>query len=150
MKQFILIISLAFFFPLFAQRTEIEIFWLQKTPVKLELTKYGSNSEKILFLNVHENESTSVSAAKDYLKTRNAYFMMIKHNGNRNLSFVLKGVKYQFDPNRMFTKAGRIANLKLLNGKYTNAAEETIEEFSDKIIKRVKDARIVIALHNNT
>ena len=150
MKQWILMISLAGFLPLFANETATETVWLERTAVRLQLVKYGTGGEDALFLNLHENESTSVIAAKDYLKNRNGYFMAIKHNGNRNLSFVLKGTRYQFDPNRMFTKEGRIANLKLLNKKYTNAAEETVEEFSDKIISKVKDAKIVIALHNNT
>jgi hypothetical protein len=152
MKYRNIIIPLVFLLPLPVQetRTETETFLLGKTEINIQRTKYGEDGERSLFLNLHENESTSVTAAVEYLENKDAHFVSIKHDGNRNISFVLKDVTWQFDPNRMFTRQGRIANLKLLNKKYSDKAEEAIEEFSDKIIKRVKHAKIVIALHNNT
>lgn len=133
-----------------AADASMETHWMEKTPVRLQLVKYGERPERVVFLNVHENEYTSIQAAGEYLETRDGYFIAVKQNGNRNLSFDIKGSKVQFDPNRMFTKTGRIANLRLLNRKFIPAAEEEVEEFSDKIISRVKNARIVVALHNNT
>lgn len=127
-----------------------ETHWMEKTPVQLQLVKYGERPERVIFLNVHENEYTSIQAAGEYLEGRNGYFIAVKQNGTRNLSFDINGTRIQFDPNRMFTKTGRVANLRLLNRKYIPAAEETVEEFSDKIISRVKNARLVVALHNNT
>ncbi len=150
MKQVILLGVMFFFIPLLAQETKTETYLLAETAVRLQLVKYGSDPEKSVFLNLHENESTSVLAAKEYLSGRNGYFIAVQQNGNRNISFHLKGTTFQFDPNRMFTKTGRITNLKLLNKKYTARAEETVEEFSDKIISRIRNARIVIAVHNNT
>ena len=38
----------------------------------------------------------------------------------------------------------------MLNGRYSGKAEEKIEEFSDKIISKIKKSRMVIAVHNNT
>jgi hypothetical protein len=133
-----------------AQIVKTESLLLEKTPVQLQLSDYGEIRGKVVYLNLHENETTSVLAAKDYLATRNGHLIVVKQKGNRNLSFTQKGMTFQFDPNRMFTKAGRISTLKLLNKKYVNAAEETVEEFSDKIISRIRNAQLVVALHNNT
>ncbi len=133
-----------------AQNTRTETYLLEKTSVSLQLTEYGKEPQKVIYLNLHENETTSVLAAKDYLSTKNGYLIAVKQSGNRNLTFTQKGMKFQFDPNRMFTKPGRISTLKLLNKKYLDAAEETVEEFSDKIISRIRNARLVVALHNNT
>lgn len=150
MKQWMPAIFLIAAFPLSGLNTTTETHWLYKTAVRLQLSQYGTDGHKTLFLNLHENESTSVAAVKDYLADRNANFVAVQQHGNRNLRFDYKGTRYQFDPNRMFTKAGRIANLKLLNKKYIAKAEEIVEEFSDKIISRVKNAKFVVAVHNNT
>lgn len=133
-----------------AQIIKTESFLLEKTPVQLQLLDYGKNQGNVIYLNLHENETTSVLAAKDYLATRNGRLIVVKQKGNRNLSFIQKGIRFQFDPNRMFTKNGRIATVKLLNKKYIQSAEETVEEFSDKIISRIRNAKLVVALHNNT
>ena len=150
MKRSILIFFIICLLPAFGQQVKTEIHSLEGSKVKLQLEQYGTKADKAVFINVHENESTSTSAVRQYLKNRNGYFIAIKQNGKRNLGFKLKGVRFQFDPNRMFTKAGRIANLKLLNKKYIDAAEETVEEFSDKIISKIRSAKIVVAVHNNT
>ncbi len=150
MSKLIFTLLLLFVLNAKAQNAETETYFLEKTAVRLQLSKYGNDAEKVVFLNLHENEITSVLAAKDYLATRNGHLIAVKQSGNRNLNFVLRGTKFQFDPNRMFTKSGRISTLKLLNKKYIDAAEETVEEFSDKIISRIRNAKLVVALHNNT
>lgn len=150
MKQLIMLLLLLTGLQLAAADASTETHWMEQTAVRLQLVKYGSNAERVVFLNVHENESTSVAAARQYLANRSGYFIAVQQNGTRNLSFVQKGTRFQFDPNRMFTKAGRIASLRLLNKKYIPSAEETVEEFSDRIISRVRNARLIIALHNNT
>ena len=150
MNRFMLILVILFALPLLALESKTETHWLEKTAVKIELTQYGSDGHMALYVNLHENESTSIAAVKDYLANRNGHFVALKQNGTRNISFVYRGTRYQFDPNRMFTRDGRIASLRLLNKNYVSKTEEIVEEFSDKIISRVKNAKIVVALHNNT
>lgn len=144
------ILFIVFALPLLALETKTETHWLEKTAVRIQLTQYGNDGHKALYVNLHENESTSIAAVREYLASRNGHFVALKQNGLRNISFVYRGTKFQFDPNRMFTKDGRIASLKLLNKRYVSKTEEIVEEFSDKIIARVKQAKIVVALHNNT
>jgi len=150
MKKVLLILLLIIVLHVNAQIVKTESLLLEKTSVSLQLSEYGKSSGQIVYLNLHENETTSVLAAKDYLSTRNGQLIVVKQKGNRNLHFTQKGTVFQFDPNRMFTKAGRVSTLKLLNKKFISAAEETVEEFSDKIIARIRNAKLVIALHNNT
>ncbi|HEX6915928.1 MAG TPA: hypothetical protein VF145_11840 [Chitinophagaceae bacterium] len=150
MKQTIRTVLMLGLLPLFSFVTTIETHMLEETPVQIRLVTYGSNPESLVFLNLHENERTSVEAAKDFLESRSGTFVSVQQNGNRNIAFTLKNTAYVFDPNRMFTKTGRIRNLKMLNKNYSSAAEETVEEFSDKLISKFRQASLVVALHNNT
>lgn len=149
MKQLLIIIALICFLPLLAQETVTTTYYLGQSQVNIQLVKYGKKESGIVFVNLHENESTGIAATQQYLQKRNGYFISINQNRERYISFEYDGKNYRFDPNRMFTKTGRIADLKLLNKQYTDDAEEIVEEFSNKIIAHIKNAKIVIAVHNN-
>lgn len=129
--------------------TSSEQHRLGSEKVTLRFQRAGKPS--ILFLNVHENEQTSVSAARRFLASGQSFLLLTLHqNGQRNLRFREKGQWLLVDPNRMFTKQGRLRSLALLNKTYPASAEESVEEFSDKVIRHVKAAKLVVALHNNT
>jgi hypothetical protein len=100
---------------------------------------------------VHDNEKTSVHAAREYLLPNGGKLITIYNKGQRFLSFRLKGKLYYFDPNRIFSEAGRRSTLKLLSAKYSESAENELSYFADKILTNYIDSsKLVIALHNNT
>lgn len=66
------------------------------------------------FLNLHENENTSVVAARSFLLTHGGSLVKF-HNGNsRLISFRMAagGALYSVDPNRIFTEEGIVATMK--------------------------------------
>jgi hypothetical protein len=126
-----------------------DTLWLANTPVQVQKTSFG-NQHKIIFLNVHANETTSVDATNEYLSDKNGLLIQLKHDTTRLITFYLVNRLIQFDPNRMFTHKGRMANLKLLNRNLPLTAEKVIGGFADSLMNDLSQANIIIAMHNNT
>lgn len=104
----------------------------------------------IIYLNIHDNENTSVEAAEVFLPRLGGMLFQIKHSGGRLISFNLKDKVYTMDPNRIFSSAGRKATLQK-NSTYNLQAAEQIKSFADYLLKGyVCNRNLVIALHNNT
>lgn len=93
---------------------------------------------------LHENESTSVRAAKAVIGS-SARLVELKHSGSRNVSFTLKGKRYAVDPNRIFTDAGIRKSLK----PYSAEGHAAIKGLATELLKHIR-GRGVVALHNNT
>ena len=73
-------------------------------------TQPSSNGDTGLysFINLHENENTSVVAAKTLIYQKGGgSITFLQHGGTRDISFVFNGQDYSIDPNRMFTYPGR-------------------------------------------
>ena len=103
------------------------------------------------FLNLHQNENTSVVAARVVLMDpTGGSVTRLEHGGARYVSFELDGMAFTFDPNRMFTRAGVDATLRQ-HGNYTDAAAEDVLAFSQTVLHMYgwDDVDTVIALHNN-
>lgn len=106
-------------------------------------------ADKISFLNVHENESTSVKAAEDFLQSFGGTLTRLKHNGERLIAFKLADQSYNFDPNRIFTPKGLKATVK--GSRNLAAAGNTVKGLSRHLLEKYVDGKsLVVALHNNT
>ncbi|CEK10854.1 protein-tyrosine-phosphatase [Legionella hackeliae] len=99
------------------------------------------------FVHLHENEVTALQAAKLYVKRKGGTLITLKHSGNRNIVFFLHGVRYEFDPNRIFTNKGITKTLKQF-GPYTSEAHHEVRKLARKIICSIPPGK-VIAVHNN-
>src|SRR6476620_10617584 len=66
-----------------------------------------------------------------------------------NIRFQLNNQFYLFDPNRMFSDSGIIANLKLLSRSDT-AALRVVRGFRQFLLSNMPDTGIIVAVHNNT
>ncbi|MEX6688043.1 hypothetical protein QTN47_11085 [Danxiaibacter flavus] len=103
----------------------------------------------VVFLNLHEDESTSVQACRTFLSNNNGTLIRLHQHGERLIVFTRKGKLYRFDPNRIFTPKGRKATLKYFDN-YDRVAAKKLKGFANAIIKKLRKARLVVALHNNT
>jgi hypothetical protein len=124
-----------------------EIFF-GKTKVVLRLI---DNANGFAYVNVHSNEDTSIAAAKEVIaQSGKGRLIEIRHKKARNIDFVLEGKKYSFDPNRMFTAAGRKNTLI----PYTSQAAVLLEQFGTSIVNTIgtkyPNPEMIIALHNST
>ena len=103
------------------------------------------------FLNVHDDEDTSVTAGLANLAEFGGRIIELVHTGERLISFHLAGHFYQFDPNRIFSEAGITATLER-HSRYSPEAHETIRAFAQDYLARfqLNEEPLIISLHNAT
>ncbi len=104
-----------------------------------------------LFINLHDDEDTSVEAAQQFVRRRGGAVVELRHTGDRNLSFRVGDEVFVADPNRIFTPLGRTATLDRLS-RVDAAADRAVKSLADSIVglvDRVSPAW-VITIHNNT
>lgn len=99
------------------------------------------------FIHLHQNETTALAAARAVIRKEGGSLMTLVHPGARTIVFHLKGVRYEFDPNRMFSDVG-IKKTLMLYGPYSVAAHREVRRLSDKV-KQVLPQGKIIAVHNN-
>lgn len=121
---------------------------LGETPIQIVESK-PTNSDSIIFLNVHEDETTSIETLMRYSEVDSIPFFYLKHEQTRRVRFALKGKNYDFDPNRIFTKKGIRKTLK--DGEnHSRKAGKVAKKLAAEVLGRLKGAKVVVALHNNT
>ena len=113
------------------------------------LQGYGKVNDKILFINVHEDEQTSIDAVNHYANNQPLHFVRLKHNETRRIDFSLKGKDYSVDPNRIFTWRGRRKTLKD-GGKFSFKASRSVKTLAKEILTYLNEKSVIIAMHNNT
>ncbi|MEJ7737372.1 MAG: hypothetical protein WKF97_08100 [Chitinophagaceae bacterium] len=110
------------------------------------------DSSPVVFVNVHENESTSVRAWLQVMNAPRQHCLVeCQHEKLRLISFIYKKKKYRIDPNRIFTTAGSSATLKKYNDTYDTTVISKVNQLSAFVISSfIKNKKLVVALHNNT
>lgn len=122
---------------------------LGEKTIPLKLVQYGPQND-ILCINLHDNEFTSVQAARSVLEQKGGTMIKIENNAQRVIRFRLRGVWYGFDPNRIFSRTGIEQTLKE-NGRTSPHAIEEVEKFAVRLLELIPGSvSCVIALHNNT
>lgn len=122
---------------------------LGETLVPIKLIQYGERKD-IVYINLHDDEQTSVNAAKILLQKEGGVMIRISNREKRNIRFRLKGRYYTFDPNSMFSDEGASKSLDLLGNTSKQAVTE-VTKFSDRILQLIpENVSCIVALHNNT
>ena len=113
-------------------------------------TAIDPSSLPMAFLNLHENENTSVVAVRSFLYMNGGVLVKLNKGNSRLVSFYIGSKKYTFDPNRIYTPEGIEATLKYY-GSYSDDAAEEVAEFAATLLSIYNfDAQsTVLALHNN-
>lgn len=137
--------SNAFYIP--AEKTIL--YKLGDKTVPLSISRYG-NSAAIVCINLHDNEFTSVQAARSVLEQKGGLLIKIENNRQRVIRFRLRGKTYGFDPNRIFSRTGIEQTLRENSTADIYAIEE-IEKFAARLLSLIPDeTACVVALHNNS
>ena len=105
---------------------------------------------KVLWLHVHENETTALAAARQALARQAAGCVRTLHHGNgRDVAWRLNGQMLTFDPNRMFSAAGRTATLRRSACRHAEAEQALDAVAADFVARHVHGRRLLVAVHNN-
>ena len=114
----------------------------------IKVFQYGISSDKV-FINLHDNESTSVDAARAILEKTGGTLIKIENRKQRVIRFKISGVSYGFDPNRIYSADG-IGQTLRDNRRYNKTAAIEAEKFAAQLLQVIGDSVCcVIALHNN-
>jgi hypothetical protein len=130
--------------------TEKTIFYnLAGNIVPIKIQQYGEKTN-IVFINLHDDEITSVDAAKRVLEEHGGLLIEVENKAQRNIRFKLDRYFYKVDPNRIFSPEGIKKSLEQL-GRTSGKAVDEVEKLGQRIIRLIpEEAKCVIALHNNT
>ena len=122
---------------------------LGDTPIESVL--YRARGSDLLLFNLHENESTSVEAAMHLIRRRGGRILVLRHSGEREIAFLLDGLSYHFDPNRVFTDPGAAAAV-LPEGPGQARAVSVVRDFAREIVRNysLDASSVIVTLHNNT
>lgn len=123
--------------------TEVHTVKLGSTKVQIIKT----NGKGKTFVHVHENEVTALAAARLHVIRKGGTLITLRHRGTRNIIFDLKGRRYQFDPNRIFTDEGIKKTLHKY-GPYSQGAFTEVKKLAKEILCLLPPGKIV-AVHNN-
>lgn len=117
--------------------------------IPVKLIRYGPVN-RIFCFNLHDNEFTSVVAARSALETRGGTLLKIENDSERVIRFRLRGLSYAFDPNRIFSREGIGQSLRE-NGRTSQLAIDEVEKFGQRLLALIPDSiGCLIALHNNS
>lgn len=117
------------------------------TPVRIIKTTVNKTDQPKHFVHVHENETTALRAAMLYTRAHGGTVMTLKHSGQRNIVFHMDNVRYEVDPNRIYTDTGIRKSLTLY-GAYSPKAHQAVKNLADHIKQSLPKEK-VIAVHNN-
>jgi len=131
--------------------SETAIYKLGSASVAYKTTCFGPQSA-VVFVNVHENESTSVTAARQVLDSVRQYCLVeLQFNKKRLINFNLNRKNYSIDPNRIYTQIGAKATLKKYNKYYTDDVLQAVTRMAQKYISSyINNKQFIVALHNNS
>lgn len=151
-RYLILILSIPFVFGSCSKERsndfQIEILDLCGSRVEL-VRHFGTQHPKVIWLNVHEDERTSIQALWNYLDEEDISFAYLHQNSERRLSFNRGAVIFTVDPNRIYTINGIGKTLEDTLGFYPSIHLE-VGKFSSNLLEVIKQKECVITLHNNT
>lgn len=130
--------------------TEKTIFYkLGDKTIIIRVLQYGE-VKNIVCINLHSNETTSVQAAMSVLASKGGTLIKIENDNQRVINFGFRGIRYEFDPNRIFSRTGIEEALSEI-GQINTAAIDEIEKFGQRILMLIpENTSCIIALHNNT
>lgn len=124
--------------------------------LEVRLLEEGAPGAPVVLVNVHEDESTSVQAARQAWDPQRHRLLRLQGQGRRLLEFHLEGRRFRFDPNRIFSPAGIELTLKKYGGT-SPAAQAAVARLADALVQAMVPAqglalgpaRLIVALHNN-
>ena len=123
---------------------------LQLGDVTVDVVLHEAASPGLTYLNLHDDENTSVMAALDVIGEHGGRVIELMHSGDRTITFQLGSSTYEFDPNRMFTDQGRADTLE----RFSNVSDEALAAvgaFADGVLQLLTPAEldVVVTLHNS-
>jgi hypothetical protein len=121
---------------------------LSKT--KIELKQFiGAQNNDILFLNIHQDEQTSIDAIQAFAKDIPLNFAYFNHKQTRRIEYQIGKNTFTVDPNRIYTKEGREKTIES-ERKVTLRSKLVAKKLANEIIQLISNYKTIVTLHNNS
>lgn len=119
------------------------------TAVALEVEEFAPGGP--VYVSLHEDEQTSVAAARSVLEVGAGRLVRLRSKGRRYVVFWDGHRPHAFDPNRIFTEAGVRQTLSRY-ASLTDGALDALCRLRDEVLGllRAPPGQPVVALHNNS
>ena len=127
--------------------------------IYLEVVGNNDSSSDWAFFAPHETEFVANKYVAKQINNKGGVFVVLRQQGKRLVTFDIDNNKVSIDPNRMFTKRGRLASLNKLNSRHRknlsliNKAEKRAEQLSLFVLAALsgkKPPTTIVAMHNNS
>ena len=131
----------------------------QQPNIYLEVVGDHDSPKNWVFFAPHETEFVANQYVAKKVVDKGGIFVVLRQNGKRLVTLTVEGTKVKIDPNRMFTKHGRIESIKKLNPyiaeqtSLVNKTEQlanTLSKFVLSTLNVEKKPTTLVAMHNNT
>jgi hypothetical protein len=135
----------------FAQDSAVvKTYYLGVDSVSTYTTCFLTCDSNVVFIQLHEDETTGIEAANDYFAENGGYLFQLKHTGERLVKFRHNNREFTVDPNRIFTPTGLKENLTKFKS-YSPAAVIHVNRLAKNFLRSyVDNKKLIVALHNNT
>ncbi len=144
------IILIVFSLPIFGQSQHVMKKKVVLGDSSVELTHQFENLESdILYLNVHEDEQTSITAIETHQKSNSINFAFLTHNKTRRIHYKVKSKFYSIDPNRIYTAKGRRKTIEPLK-RFNYKPRKIAKLLATELLAFISKYKIIVTLHNNT
>lgn len=130
------------------QQIQKTVFTYSLGSTKINVLRYSNDSinNKLTYFVPHTSETTAFESGLNAVKTYGGSLVTFDNREQRNITFKLKGKKYTFNPNTIFSLSGAEKNLKSF-GSYSIEAASIVYSFS-KFVAGILNNSTVISLHN--
>lgn len=110
----------------------------------------AKGGRSFIYFHPHENEHGSAVVTRHVIRESGGRLIEIRSQGERLITFKLKGSTYSFDPNRMFTDAGLESSLAHF-APTPAAAFDTARNLRHVVLKLLGNGKTpIIAVHNDS
>jgi hypothetical protein len=103
----------------------------------------------LIYFHPHENEHSSAVVTRHVVEQSGGRLVEIRSEGDRLVTFKLKGATYSFDPNRMFTDIG-LAHSLTHYGPTSEPALDCARKLRNAVLAELGGGKTpIVAAHNN-
>jgi hypothetical protein len=121
-----------------------------ETRVRVVVADVKAKGEpELIYFHPHENEHGSAVVTRHILRQSGGKLVEIRSEGDRLITFKLKGATYSFDPNRMFTDVGLAHSLTHF-GPTSEPAMMAGRKLRNAVLAELGNGKVaIVAVHNN-
>lgn len=131
----------------------------QQTNIYLDVIGDNNDDKDWAFFAPHENENVANDYVAKKIVEKGGVFVVLRQHGDRLVTLEIDDKEIVIDPNRMFTKVGRISSITKLNPTLAKQpliltkAEQRAKQLSEFVLETLSGKappKTFVAMHNNS